>query len=207
VNTSKDVPTNPVNQNIGDIENAGTDKLYEERVTLNLSNGVLNVNLEDLKLAEATTPQEILATTSEELTTAYVDGNPERLDASNRNVANLVIPTTTSSSSQSSQASSSQAQAGTTRAGSVTTMAAATMATPAVNTSMTMSTDVKNLVGVATTTTELPKTAKVGDYGISTDRGLVKKTVTDYGTESWTKEEPKKNDLFKFKNRYYLVNG
>lgn len=99
MNTSKDVPTNPVNQNIGDIENAGTDKLYEERVTLNLSNGVLNVNLEDLKLAEATTPQEILATTSEERTTAYVDGNPERLDASNRNVANLVIPTTTSSSS------------------------------------------------------------------------------------------------------------
>lgn len=206
VNTSKDVPTNPVNQNIGDIENTGTDKLYEERVSLNLSNGVLNVNLEDLKLAEATTPQEILATTSEELTTAYVDGNPERLDASNRNVANLVIPTTTSSS-QSSQASSSQAQAGTTRAGSVTTMAAATMATPATSTSMTMSTDVKNLVGVATTTTELPKTAKVGDYGISTDRGLVKKTVTNYGTESWTKEEPKKNDLFKFKNRYYLVNG
>lgn len=198
MNTSKDVPTNPVNQNIGDIENAGTDKLYEERVTLNLSNGVLNVNLEDLKLAEATTPQEILATTSEELTTAYVDGNPERLDASNRNIANLVIPTTSSSS----QVSSSQAQAGTIRAGSVTTTA-----TPAVSTSMTMSTDVKNLVGVATTTTELPKTAKVGDYGISTDRGLVKKTVTDYGTESWTKEEPKKNDLFKFKNRYYLVNG
>ena len=81
------------------------------------------------------------------------------------------------------------------------------MAAPAVSTSMTMSTDVKNLVGVATTTTELPKSAKVGDYGISTDRGLVKKTVTDYGTESWITEEPKKNDLFKFNNRYYLVNG
>ena len=88
-----------MNQNVGDIENAGTDKLYEERVTLNLSNGVLNVNLEDLKLAEATTTQEMLATTSEELATAYIEGNPERLDAPDRsNTVNLVIPTTSSSS-------------------------------------------------------------------------------------------------------------
>jgi len=45
VNTDIEVPTNPVNKNIGNIENAGTDKLYEERISVKINDSVLSTNI------------------------------------------------------------------------------------------------------------------------------------------------------------------